>query len=203
MDLLLCGDSLTANAGGIAETIWPMLDGVRMIGEYGTHPINHSAIGGLAWAWFVTPGLGGVAHPRTWCAKHGTPSAVVALVGTNDLDHVAAEDLPATLATMFHCVDTFVGNWRLCGVRVFLCHLPGPCDEAAAYVAQGQDRATWESAVAQANAGFDARSETIALPTLPGDWGVGDCYHLAAAGYSRCATAIASALAARTGRTAS
>jgi lysophospholipase L1-like esterase len=199
MDLVLCGDSLTANAGGIAETIWPLLSGVRMIGPYGTYPILNEAIGGLAWPWFTT--LGSSISVREWCNKYGTPSVMSVLLGTNDLDHVAAVDLPATLATMFGHVDTFLGRWRTVGTRVFLCHLPGPCDEAAAYVAQGQVRADWESAVAQANAGFDARSETIPLPTQAGDWGVGDCYHLGAAGYARCAAAIASAVLGRTGRT--
>lgn len=199
MDLWMCGDSLTANAGGLADSLWPLLSGVRMIGPYGTRPVLHEAIGGLAWAWPDTLGSGQA--PRQYFEKHGTPSVVVYEMGTNDLDHVAAVDLPATLAAMFGHVDAVLARLRQCSTRVFICHLPGPCDEAAAYVAKGQVRADWESAVAQANAGFDARCETIALPTQAGDWGVGDCYHLGAAGYARCAAAIEAALSGRKGRT--
>jgi len=199
MDLVLCGDSLTANSGGIADKLWPKLSGTRFIGRYGTRPVIHEAIGGLKWEWLATLGSG--SDPLDWCSLYGTPSVIVILYGTNDLGLKTMAELPAAFSSMWSYVDIALANWRKAGVRIYICNLPGPCDDDAAYAARGQDRATWEYAVATANNGYSVRAETIALPTQAGDWPVNDCFHMASAGYERCATAIATKLALRTGRT--
>lgn len=189
MRLLLLGDSLTANPGAYPERLRPRLGPCRFIGRYGIRPIRHDAKAGTTWEWLATLGSG--SHVRWFCQTYGTPSVIVVLYGTNDLGLKTMAELPAAFASMWSYCDQALAAWRKVGARILVCHLPGPCDDDAAYAARGQDRATWEYAVAQANAGYDERAETIALPTLPGDWPVNDCFHLAAAGYERIATNIA------------
>lgn len=198
MRLLLLGDSLTANPGAYPDLLRPKIGACRFIGRYGTRPVHHDAIGGTRWEWLATLGSG--SHVRWFCQTYGTPSVIVVLYGTNDLGLKTMGELPAAFASMWGYCDQALAAWRKMGVRILICHLPGPCDIDAAYVARGQDRATWEYAVAEANAGYDERGETIALPTVTADWGATDCFHLNATGYEHIATSIAAKLNGLSGR---